>query len=167
MTKEYQDAVATIGSILRIPEEILPLGEGRSATTALAEQMEGTHAALTGERWGWSADQNATNWVGSFISREAAIQDAREHSWKTFYVISGLIPDAKGYMPDADTIVDMIASAASDAAGEAAEEFPDVSPEAVKELDAMLASWAAKHLSTCSFWISNGECEKIEDGVTA
>lgn len=164
MTKEYDDAVASLGATLRASEEHRPAGEKNPATEKLVAQMEASHATVTGRRWGWSAHRSPDKWLGSFLTREAAIQDAKEHSWKTFFVNSGTCPDGKRFMPDAEAIVDMIAQSAHDTASEAAEDYPDLTPEAIEELDTLLTAWAAKHLGgPCVFWIADGSPEEIKE----
>lgn len=46
---------------------------------------------------------------------------------------------------DADDVISMIGERADDVAGEYAENFPNVSEQAIAELDQFLSSWQAKH----------------------
>lgn len=116
---------------------------------------------MTTLRWGWSVAKRPDKWIGAFRTREEAIADAHEHSRKTFYVVSGHIPESTRFMPDADAIEDMLGQAASDAGGDAAVDFPSVSKEGLAELNELLTTWAKKNLGECTFWISEGEPEKI------
>lgn len=166
MTKEYDDSVGQLASILRTSASVTPTDdEGKTATESLATQLEVSHATSTGMRWGWSADPNPDTWVGSFFTREQAIEDARSYSWKTFYVVSGKCPDGKRYMPTAEIIESMLAEAATDAAGEAAEDFPGLSSAALDEMNQFFQSWSKKHLGMCAFWIADSEPEKVEEGT--
>lgn len=131
------------------------------AANALAGQMDSAVATASGQRWGWSTSATPDTWNGAFHTREAAIEDARSHSYTTFFVVSGHCPDGQGYMPDADAVIDMIGQAASDDAGDAAEDFPSIPLEAQKELYEVLTAWSKKHLRPCEFWISDTPPEKI------
>lgn len=156
---EYGAAVASIGSILERAKAAMP---EVPEVGSLASQMNVIAMSVSNERWGWSIDKDAETFTGSYITRDMAILDAQSHGHTVFYVQYGRCPDGASYMPEGDTILDMIAAAASDAAGEVAEEFPSVSQEVEDELNAVLKEWADKHLGTCTFWISEGPSEKID-----
>jgi uncharacterized protein YfdQ (DUF2303 family) len=63
-------------------------------------------------------------------------------------------PDAGDFV-DADRVIDDMGDAAMDVGGEFAEDFPNVSPEARKELNDFLEAWARKHCEVTFFTVDN------------
>lgn len=62
-------------------------------------------------------------------------------------------PDA-GQFVSAESVIDNMASAAWDVGSEYAEDFPDVTPDARKELEEFLEAWARKHCEVNFFTVS-------------
>lgn len=62
--------------------------------------------------------------------------------------------DITGYV-DAGDIIEMLGERAYDDVGEVAEEWPDVSAEARKELDALLGAWVSKHCTATFYRVRN------------
>lgn len=58
---------------------------------------------------------------------------------------------------DASDIIDMLSERAYDNLGECAEDFPNVSKEAIKELNDFLKDWIRKHDSTPYYIVKNVE----------
>ncbi|HDV6327491.1 TPA: hypothetical protein RJR39_003584 [Burkholderia cenocepacia] len=56
---------------------------------------------------------------------------------------------------DADDVIDMIGERAYDEVGEYADGYPDVTPEARAELDALLAGWIEKHAKPTFYSVIN------------
>lgn len=73
-------------------------------------------------------------------------------------------PSASQFVPDYDSVIDMIADAAGDhAAEDYADGYPEIdNHEAAKaELEALLESWAEKHLPAPTWWL----CENVREYV--
>ncbi|MDN7441162.1 hypothetical protein QZM64_18555 [Burkholderia cepacia] len=59
------------------------------------------------------------------------------------------------HLCDADDVIDMIGERAYDEVGEYADCYPDVTPEARAELDALLAGWIEKHAKPTFYSVIN------------
>ena len=104
---------------------------------------------------------------GKCSTREQAIGEARAR-WpgKVVFIYQCLLASAGEFVPDADDIIELMNSRASDNAGECASEYPDgVSAEAKAELTAYLLAWAEKYAQPL-FWvqIQGTEPERVVRG---
>lgn len=63
-------------------------------------------------------------------------------------------PDPADFI-DADDVIELLACRGSDIGGEWAEDFPDITPEAKKELDELLAAWVTKHCEVRFYQVVN------------
>lgn len=59
------------------------------------------------------------------------------------------------YLCDADDVLDTIGERAYDQVGEYADGYPDVTPEAKAELEALLAGWIEKHAKPTFYSVIN------------
>ena len=150
--------VALEEEMAKIPAEIRERA-AKLANERLNEKLE----RLTAIRWGHAPDNRTERWHGVLLTREDAIAEGRiEHGGSGFWIARGIKCDPAQFMPDADDLVQTMASNAGDNAGEVAEDWPDaVSKEAEAELTEFLAAWARKHIP-CEFWIADGHEEEIE-----
>jgi hypothetical protein len=121
--------------------------------------------AKASEVWGYADSPRAERWEGSYATREEAIEAGRGECQPDdpLYVHRGRSPDPANFLPTAEWIAsDMGARASDEHDSELVGDWPDVNPEALAELDAILDAWAKKH-APCTFWEAEGEAEKVED----
>ncbi|WP_250501938.1 hypothetical protein [Caballeronia sp. AZ7_KS35] len=59
------------------------------------------------------------------------------------------------HLCDADDVIEMMGERAYDEAGEWADNYPDVTPEAKAELDALLLAWMEKHAKPSFYTVVN------------
>ncbi|MBR7972908.1 hypothetical protein KDX01_07230 [Burkholderia vietnamiensis] len=69
--------------------------------------------------------------------------------------IGEVAPIQTKHLCDADDVIDMIGERAYDEVGEYADCYPDVTPEAKAELDALLAGWIEKHAKPTFYSVIN------------
>lgn len=65
------------------------------------------------------------------------------------------------YLCDADDVIDTMGDRAYDQVGEYADGYPDVTPEAKAELEALLAGWIEKHAKPTFYSVINVREHKI------
>src|SRR4051812_38383888 len=84
--------------------------------------------------------------AGPFASRDKAIEYGRtEYGLDVEFDVGEGIRQPPGmHVPNAQWVIETTAESASDD-GEQAEDYPDVSQEAVDELDAFLKAWGEKY----------------------
>lgn len=70
-----------------------------------------------------------------------------------FYGDAAPIPTK--HLCDANDVIDMIGDRAYDEVGEAADGYPDISPEAKVELEALIAGWIEKHAKPTFYSVIN------------
>jgi len=99
----------------------------------------------------WSANNEEFNCstLGDLMDRHEELKVG-----DTVYVGEARHPGASE-LCDADDILEMMGDRAGDIAGEYADDYPDVTNEAKAELDALLASWIARHASPGFYTVSN------------
>ncbi|KVE34252.1 hypothetical protein [Burkholderia sp. TSV86] len=59
------------------------------------------------------------------------------------------------HLCDADDVINLIGERAYDEVGEYADDYPDVTAEAIAELDALLAGWIEKHAKPTFYKVVN------------
>lgn len=69
--------------------------------------------------------------------------------------IGEVAPIQTKHLCDADDVIEMIGERAYDEVGEYADDYPDVTPEARAELDALLAGWIEKHAKPTFYSVVN------------
>ncbi|WP_431207476.1 hypothetical protein [Burkholderia cepacia] len=69
--------------------------------------------------------------------------------------IGEVAPIQTKHLCDADDVIDLIGERAYDEVGEYADNYPDVTPEARAELDALLAGWIEKHAKPTFYSVIN------------
>ncbi|QTD91569.1 hypothetical protein J4G50_05180 [Burkholderia anthina] len=69
--------------------------------------------------------------------------------------IGDVAPIPNKHLCDADDVIDMIGERAYDEAGEFADGYPDVTPEAKAELEALLVGWIEKHAKPTFYLVEN------------
>jgi hypothetical protein len=111
--------------------------------------------------WGHASERSPEQWQGTFATREEAVADGRTEYAGDFYVVSGHLRSATEFFPDADWIVEDAGNRACEECGEVAEDFPEASPEALKELDALLTAWVEEHVAEVRFWTADGDGELV------
>lgn len=105
-------------------------------------------------RWGHALEANPERWIGSFLSKDEAIDDGLDTYLDGFYVCGGEVASGADYVPSAEDIETQIWQAAYDDVGDAAEKFPDLSEEAREELRRFLNRWTDQHVRP-RFWVPN------------
>lgn len=148
-------------------------GEGQeqySDATAVEEVASRTCVDCGGSGkhtvWGHGDSDQTERWSGAEATREAAIAEGRAHYGKDgFWIISGTPHSAAEFMLDVDFILEETAQRAHDEVGEVSDDFPDVTDDAKKELEALLKTWADKNIK-CEFWTADGTAEYIEPEAT-
>lgn len=111
--------------------------------------------------WSYASVPDTDRWSEPYQTRDEAILAGRaEYSGERFWIQSGHEPDPETFLPFASDIVEQMADGAGNEAGEAAEEWPDVSKQALKDLDDFLKAWAKKHCKV-NFWVATGQLEEI------
>lgn len=110
--------------------------------------------------WGYAESDKVERWSGMCATREEAIKEGRSKYGDPpyFYVMSGTQYPASAYVPDANWVAEQMAETAD--GGEASAEFPEVSDEAKKKLDALLEAWADENVPV-NFWVADGTAERI------
>ena len=110
--------------------------------------------------WGYSTSEYPEIWNGNCDTREEAIAEGRaEFGGDEFWICDGTQPDTDRFI-NARGIIETAGQLAYDEAGDGAVEWPDVSKEAEKELDRLLAKWTRKHCPI-HFWICDGKPERV------
>jgi hypothetical protein len=98
----------------------------------------------------WSANQE--DFIYETLGDLLDANDELE-AGSTVYVGEAESPSYK-QLCSADDVIEMMGERAYDVGGEWAEDFPDVTKEAVQELDALLLAWMQKHCHI-NFWTVN------------
>lgn len=123
------------------------------------EDQEGE---MSNHRWGYSTEEQPDMWMGSYPTRQdainAAIADEPDPA-VALWVSRGVQPDPVGYL-DVDDIIERAQESAYDEAGEAAEDWLAVTEEAKAELESLLREWVQKH-APIEFWVSGGKAELV------
>jgi hypothetical protein len=112
--------------------------------------------------WGYAEHDEAERISGRCASRDEAIVEAfTEHvDLGEMWIYSGAEVDPFTLVPHATEIVELMGERASDNCGEVAEDWPDVSDEAKKELNDLLAAWVRKN-APARFWMADGKPERV------
>lgn len=108
--------------------------------------------------WGYSDSHDPDMWSEPYPTKEEAVAAAVAQftDGQEIYVIDGSLCLPTQFMPDADEIREITADRAADELGcDAACDYPDVTHEALEELDAFLTAWAAKHIRQ-GVWLADG-----------
>lgn len=114
---------------------------------------------MSGARWGHASSLDAETWTGAYSTREEAIEHGRREYDGPFFVTRGSRIDPAEFMPSADELIEMAGERAADECG--VEDWPDLSDQAVRELDDLLEAWARKH-AQLDWWRAEGVPERIE-----
>jgi hypothetical protein len=122
--------------------------------------------------WGWSTYSDE-GFTGAHPSKEHAIAEARDNLGSDFaytnvYVQAGQYEDVAKILPRVDMLAEHVIEHMSENSyeecGELAEDWPDVSPEQLKELEdglkTLLEGWARKHFEMPA-WAPVGEPELV------
>jgi hypothetical protein len=126
-----------------------------------------------GTVWGYSIDEDE-GFQGAFTTKEEAIEKGNARfknepeTGGTFWIQPGAYPPVTKVAPDygmlSEHVVDLIGDNAHEAWDDMAEDFPDVSPEAKKELENELKSvidaWMMRHLEA-PCWEPEGDPEPV------
>lgn len=114
--------------------------------------------------WGYAEGPGYEAVSGWCATKEAAAAEGRAElgleGSGDIYVYAGTVPDPAS-MFDVDDIIERAAERAGDNWPECAEDWPDVSPEGLAELEAFLATWARKH-APCRFYVCNDDGQRAE-----
>ncbi len=118
--------------------------------------------------WGYADSEHAERYDGACDSREEAITEGRETygEYVPIWIQGGYRPDPADMMPDAEHISDWVGEKAYDNWGgeEIVGNWPKATKESRAELDALLSTWARKHIPP-TFWIGVGHAERIDPGA--
>lgn len=107
--------------------------------------------------WFWNRKHDEGNPLGTFESREKAIEDAKDLLEKGSVIEVGKVKRVKpeSYLPDLDGIVEGMESLAFDNDfGWLDDELIDVKPGAEEALREILLKWSREYLSI-SYWIND------------
>ena len=101
----------------------------------------------------WSRDEE--NYSCDSLQELLSTHDDLEDG-DVVYFGEGNPPDP-GMWICAEDVIEQLACRADDECGEFAEDYPDVSPDAQKELDDLLETWARKHCQPTFYVIRNAK----------
>lgn len=119
----------------------------------------------------WTVDEH--DWMyggGMHPTREAALAEAKASyraKGKARVWTGECVPFSRGaFLPDAETLLQRVREDAEDQIGDAADDYPDVTLEGGAELDALLKTWAEKHMPAPRFYdVAEIEAHDIQPGI--
>lgn len=113
--------------------------------------------------WGWATSRDAEFWSGASSRADAEIEafegsDGGQEVW----VQPGMYPDAATFLPDADSIIDLIVQIALDNGAPDHIDDPMTFKKGAEEaLTAALQEWARKYAEP-NFWMPVGDPVRVE-----
>lgn len=119
-------------------------------------------------RWGHASDKDSDEWIGSFETKEEAIEDGNSYyayagGVDSFWVRSGTVPPPTFYLPDAEDILQIMHERACDEVGSNyVDDFPCTTEHAKRMLNAFLRNWCDTHISV-DFCVFNGKPEWVPE----
>ncbi len=113
--------------------------------------------------WCHSEDRSAEQWIDACNTREQAIANGiGAYPGRVFFIVRADTPNPRGFFLDASGLLEDASERAEDECGECATDFPDVSDEAKRELDAMLSDWIAKYVTANFYVYDDRSIEEID-----
>jgi hypothetical protein len=106
---------------------------------------------MTDKRECWSANNEEFNCESL---DELLDSDDQLKAGDNVYVGEAVMPSHR-QLCSADDVIEAIGERAYDIVGEAADDFPDATPEARAELDALLGAWMQKHCTINFYQVKN------------
>jgi hypothetical protein len=120
---------------------------------------------MTRIAYGFAADDQDDEWLGAYATREEAIAEGAKHfaltDGDTFFVCRGEYPDMGKFIPDAESIIEMLRESLDDECNVDGQEIEVTG--GTEELNEFLRDWARRNLKP-SMWVKVGDAELVVVG---